>query len=36
MSRSPALQRTMESLSNPVTTNPATQGREVAAAEPPA
>jgi membrane protein len=36
MSRSPALQRTMETLSNPVTTNPATQQRDVATADPPA
>jgi membrane protein len=33
--RSPALKRTAESLSNPVTTNPATQRRDVAPAEPP-
>lgn len=36
MTRSPALRKTMESLQNPVTTNPVTQQREVAAAEPPA
>ncbi|BAX91975.1 YihY/virulence factor BrkB family protein [Mycobacterium shigaense] len=36
MSRSPALQKTMETLSNPVTTNPVTQQREAATAEPPA
>jgi len=34
--RSPALKRTMESLSNPVTTNPATQQRDAEPAEPPA
>jgi membrane protein len=33
--RSPALKRTAESLSNPVTTNPATQQRDVEPAEPP-
>jgi membrane protein len=33
--RSPTLKRTMESLSNPVTTNPATQQRDAAPAEPP-
>lgn len=33
--RSPALKRTAESLSNPVTTNPATQQRDVGPAEPP-
>ncbi|GLE53684.1 YihY/virulence factor BrkB family protein [Mycobacterium montefiorense] len=34
-SRSPALKRTAEVLSNPVTTNPATQERDPASAEPP-
>jgi membrane protein len=33
--RSPALQRTVETLSNPVTTNPATQQPDIARAEPP-
>jgi membrane protein len=36
MSRSPVFRKTMKSLQNPVTTNPVTQQREVAAAEPPA
>ncbi len=35
LSRSPALKKTAEALSNPVTTNPATQGRDAAPAEPP-
>ena len=35
LSRSPALQRTVDTLSNPVTTNPVTQQRDVASAEPP-
>jgi membrane protein len=35
LARSPALQRTFDSLSNPVTTNPATQQRDTATAEPP-
>jgi membrane protein len=35
LSRSPALKRTVDTLSNPVTTNPATQQRDIATAEPP-
>jgi membrane protein len=36
LARSPALRRTVDTLSNPVTTNPATQQRDAAPAEPPA